>query len=212
MNKLLILSLILFSFAQSSYATVYTFGNETSSALDMGGANNWARCTDYTAPTGITQVESISMYILNFGSVGTKPVMWLSSDNTVFQVFPAITSGTGWQTSTLATPVAVTAGVDYCLGFMYGDSDTDATYTNGGTGIADVTNSYATPETFGVDDTASIQISLYATGSDGAEPPPAEDNSATSTIEQTQTNLANGLFIFLGMFTFIIWFFRKRNK
>jgi len=41
---------------------------------------------------------------------------------------------------------------------------------------------------------------------------PYTDNSATSTIEQSQTNLANGLFMFLGMFTFIIWFFRKRNK
>jgi len=211
MKKLIILSI--FIFPLTSFATVYTFGNETAGGDAIGGSNNWARCTDYTAPTGITQVESITMYIQTFGSVGTKPVMWLSSNNTVFQVFPAITSGTGWQTSTLASPVAVTAGVDYCLGFMYGDSDTDPVYTNGGTGIADVANSYATPETFDVDDTASLRVSLYATGSDGAsEEEPFVDTSATSTIEQTQTNLAYGMFIFLGMFTFIIWFFRKRNK
>jgi len=37
-------------------------------------------------------------------------------------------------------------------------------------------------------------------------------NLATSTIEQMQENLASGIFIFIAMFWFIIWFFRKRNK
>jgi len=37
-------------------------------------------------------------------------------------------------------------------------------------------------------------------------------NLATSTIEQMQENLASGIFMFISMFWFIIWFFRKRNK
>jgi len=204
MNKLFIALLLVIP--SLSFATTANFGYETQGTSGgIGGSADWARCSDFTSPTDMVTIDSITIYVNAMGATGLKPVIWLSSDESVFQVFPAITSGTGWQTSTLGSPVAITGGTVFCLGWLYGDSDSEPVYDTGGfTAWADVVNSYASPQSFDIDDTSSNSISLYATGT--LEEEGGESSSSTATT----TPLTGDDELFIAMiivFLLSVWLF-----
>jgi len=89
-----------------------------------GGVDNWsannAVCTEAVAPAGMTEVDSLSLYVTSADNV--KLAIWtypaLSFIASTNSFFPA----GGWNTQNLTVPAAVTAGATYCIGLVANSS------------------------------------------------------------------------------------------
>ncbi len=146
-----------------------TFGYTSIGAtLSSLGTSNAAISWKGTAPTGATQVDSITGYFdAVSGTVSAKVFMADSAGviltNGIAPTISGITTTQAWYTSTYGTKPNVTASLTYNIAAISGSTNFKAAWdTSAGNGVVDTTNSYSSPQSIG---TAAwgVLLSIYAT-------------------------------------------------
>jgi len=208
--------LVLFPAAVFADCTMQTNTAHNNAGFNVGDTTTLWNAVPFTPScSGTVASTTIAAYTSGTGAVGNFEI-WTSSGGVpsarIGTAGPSKTVQTGscitMLSSTLPSP-SVTSGTEYWLVWHTSTGAANNFWCNGGTptGLYKNADGATDPPAswYGASGAAYAVIDVVA----GVTPPDVVDMTATSTIEQSQSNLAQAFWIYFACFFGMIWLLRK---